>query len=208
MAGTQPDGSALQPNAPLVAPEGDDPLMTLPNALTMARVPLGVLFCFVVRSTPASFAVMALAGLSDVLDGWLARRRRAAVGSERVAGAAGRGAWLDPLCDKLFLALVLLAIYVTRRPPAVLLLVIATRELLQAPLTAVYRIATMTGHPLRFDFRSNPAGKLATITQFVAVGAVLLRHSAAPALAVAAGLVGLGAVATYLRRALSAAARA
>lgn len=76
--------------------------MTLPNLITIARiaaVPLIVWFIVVGRFTPA-FAVFLAAGVSDAIDGFLARR---------FAMRSELGAWLDPIADKALLV----SIYVT-----------------------------------------------------------------------------------------------
>jgi len=44
--------------------------------------------------------VLVLAGISDVLDGWAARRRSTA----GQISEPHRGDWLDPFCDKVFVA--------------------------------------------------------------------------------------------------------
>ena len=64
-----------------------------PNLLSLARIPLALLFPFASRSVPAALLVLGLAGLTDVLDGWLARR----LGAETAIGAV-----IDPVADKIF----------------------------------------------------------------------------------------------------------
>ena len=75
-------------------------LLTVPGLLSLARVPLGLLFPFVVDPW-ASLLVVATAGLSDMLDGWYARR----FGKETATGAL-----LDPLSDKFFVAAMVLTL--------------------------------------------------------------------------------------------------
>ncbi|MBX9876204.1 MAG: CDP-alcohol phosphatidyltransferase family protein, partial [Beijerinckiaceae bacterium] len=76
--------------------------MTLPNLITVARllmVPLAIMMILDGRWMPA-FLVFALAGLSDAVDGYLARR---------FAMASDLGAYLDPIADKALIV----SIYVT-----------------------------------------------------------------------------------------------
>ena len=69
------------------------PWVTAADAVTAARLPLAVLFPLV--SSPAwQLAIVAVAAASDVLDGALARR----------FGASRVGAVLDPISDKVFMA--------------------------------------------------------------------------------------------------------
>jgi phosphatidylglycerophosphate synthase len=142
-----------------------------------------------------SFAVLCVAALTDVLDGYVARRR----GSD---GPTGVGSWLDPICDKIFVAFVLLAIYFERRPPLWLLALIMSRELIQLPMSVVYRFSPALQHWVRYDFRASALGKAATVMQFLAVGALLLDSPAVTTLAWVTLAVGLAAIADYLRRAI------
>ncbi|HEX4405945.1 MAG TPA: CDP-alcohol phosphatidyltransferase family protein, partial [Polyangia bacterium] len=76
-------------------------LLTLPNLLSLSRLPLGgVFWAALARGQDAlPFGVLATAAVTDVLDGWTARRRG--------ADPAGVGSWLDPICDKAFVGAVL-----------------------------------------------------------------------------------------------------
>ena len=82
---------------------GPNSLLSLPNLLSLSRLPLGGLFWVTLGPTTMrgllALGVMVLAAATDVLDGWVARRR----GLE----TAGTGAWLDPFCDKMFVGAIL-----------------------------------------------------------------------------------------------------
>src|SRR5580693_4266867 len=84
-------------------------LLTLPNVITFARlcmVPMAVWFVLE-HGLIEAFFVFAAAGLSDAVDGWLARRS----GSGNSVGAL-----LDPVADKALLV----SLYVTLAAVAVL----------------------------------------------------------------------------------------
>ena len=49
-------------------------LLLVPSLVSMARLPLAALFPWVVDRPAAAVSVLLAAGLTDVLDGWLARR--------------------------------------------------------------------------------------------------------------------------------------
>jgi len=171
--------------------------MTPPNLLSLARLPLGGLFWVVMGATPgrtiAGLAVLAAAALTDVLDGIMARRSG--------VDLAGVGSWLDPLCDKLFVGAVLGALHFQRGVPLRLLALIVTRELLQLPMSLVYRaIPTLRGW-LQYDFRASPLGKAATIAQFLAIMALIVGLPARLPIACAFGL-GVIALGDYVRRAV------
>ncbi len=167
----------------------------IPLLLTLSRIPLAGLVWLAPGSPGYVLGLMGAAGLTDVLDGFLARRYKRRAGTPDLRDA---GAWLDPLCDKVFIVSALAAVAWAARPPLWTLPLIAARELLQIPM-----FAWLKGRGIlrRFDFRAAAVGKLVTVIQFAAVGAILLRHPAALPLAWAAGVVGIAAVAYYARRA-------
>ena len=170
---------------------------TPPNLLSLARLPLGGLFWVVLGAAPGralpGLAVLAAAAATDVLDGMAARR----------AGVdlAGVGSWLDPLCDKLFVGAVLGALHFQRGVPLSLLALIVARELLQLPMSLIYRVIPTLRHWLRYDFRASRLGKAATIAQFLAIAALVAGIPARVPIACAFAL-GVVALADYVRRAV------
>jgi phosphatidylglycerophosphate synthase len=184
-----------------------EPLLSLPNLLTLVRVPLAGMSWVVAPWPWALLGVMVAAGVSDLLDGWFARRmrdlRRKHGKPVRLLGEkGGRGAWLDPVVDKVFVVSTLAAVVVFYAPPWWWLPLIAARECVQLPLVAVYKLVPGLAKRLRFDFRAGPLGKLATVAQFVAVWVFILDVSSWLAFALAAGVIGFVAAADYVRRAL------
>jgi phosphatidylglycerophosphate synthase len=175
-------------------------VVTAPNLLAVSRIGLGGAFWAVVDRPPMAFAVMATAAATDVLDGWLARRMG-------LARPGGTGDWLDPLCDKLFMASVLAAVYAARQPPLPLVALIAARELVQVPAAAAYTLLPGFRRQVPFDFRAGKPGKLATCAQFAAVAAMYLKLPGVTALAGIAGATGLFAAGAYFVRALRKARR-
>lgn len=172
-------------------------LLSAPNLLSLARLPLGALFWLVIDDSPAHFvgpfALLAAAGVTDVLDGYLARRSGL---------PSGIGSWLDPICDKLFVGSVLAAVAVHRQAPWTLLALVVGRELVQLPLTLTYRLVPPLHHWLHYDFSASPLGKAATVAQFLAVAALLLDLRVKWPIAWLAFAIGMAALADYLRRAI------
>ena len=170
---------------------------TLPNLLSLSRLPLGWLFWVVLGPAPGrgalALGVMALAAGTDVLDGTLARRRGVDV--------SGSGSWLDPICDKLFVGAVLAALHFERGVSLGLLALIVTRELLQLPMAVVYRLSHTIRSWLRYDFRASPLGKAATVAQFLAIAALIVGLPA-HGLAIVAFALGVIALGDYVRRAI------
>jgi cardiolipin synthase (CMP-forming) len=174
-------------------------ITSLPNLLSLSRLPLGGVFWLALGPTPKravlALGVIALAAGTDVLDGTIARRRG--------VSTAGIGSWLDPICDKLFVGAVLAALHFERGVPWWLLAVIVARELMQLPMVVVYRLFPALRHWLRYDFRASHLGKAATIIQFLAIGALVMGWPAALPLAWGAFGVGLVALIDYVRRAVA-----
>jgi CDP-diacylglycerol--glycerol-3-phosphate 3-phosphatidyltransferase len=137
----------------------------LPNTITVARVAVvPVLLMFPLFDTPSGSRVVAwlfiLAALTDVVDGWLARRGKQ---------VTKIGKLLDPLADKLIVtsALVVL-ISMGRIPPwgTVLAVVIIGREL---AVTGLRGIASAGGQVMGAKWH----GKAKALVQNVAIGALL-----------------------------------
>ena len=172
--------------------------MWLANLLTLARVPLALVFFATFGDLGWSIAVVAVAAITDALDGWVARRVRS-----RHTGAPQRGIgeWLDPVCDKFFVVTVLATIWIHLHPPVGILLLIAAREIILVPLGLIY-VALILIHPhVRYEFKAGAIGKAATVVQFAALLALLMDSPGVPALAIAAGALGLAAAAHYVLRA-------
>jgi phosphatidylglycerophosphate synthase len=186
----------------LAAPR--EPLLSLPNLLTLIRLPMAAAVWFVAPWPWALLSLMAAAALSDMLDGWFARRmreRRKARGlpTRGLGERGGTGAWLDPLCDKTFVVSVIAAVWWFYRPDWWLLALIGLREIVLVPLVLAWRL--LPHKPL--DMRAGLAGKLTTVVQFVALWSLILgTHALGPAIAAAAA--GAIAVYDYVRRALRA----
>ena len=100
--------------------------MTLPNKLTVLRIVLTFIIvgCLFLPGLPAkivSFALFAVASLTDWWDGYLARR------SNQITSL---GMLLDPIADKVLIVGVLLAFVRMELVPGWMVLVIVIRELM------------------------------------------------------------------------------
>lgn len=147
------------PSRPLLRELG-----TLPNLLTLLRVPLAALIWVAPANPGWVVGLMVVAALSDLLDGFFARRAH--------VPAEGVGAWLDPVCDKLFILSVLIAVWVARGPPVWMAVVASAREVVLLPLV----IARFVVPRLRkggIPWRAMLLGKVTTVAQFVLFAAVL-----------------------------------
>lgn len=144
----------------------DEPVYrNLPNLLTVARVGaipvVMVLLCF---SGPwASFLAalcFALAGATDFVDGFLARRQRT---------VTPFGKFMDPLADKLLVTAALIMLIPLGRAPAWMAVVIIGRELAVTGLRALAAAEGIMLAPDRW-------GKLKTLLQMLAITALILHY--------------------------------
>jgi cardiolipin synthase (CMP-forming) len=189
-------------------PRGDGPrerIFTLPNLLTLSRLPMAAALWIAPGSAALVIPLMIAAAVTDMADGRFARAiraRRIARGKEhgRLGEAGGIGAWLDPVCDKVFVVSLIAAVYVEYRPELVVVLLIAAREIFLVPMALAYKVSDRLRIAGKFDFRAGVAGKAATVSQFAAVASVLVAPQATLALAVAAGALGASATFVYARR--------
>jgi phosphatidylglycerophosphate synthase len=164
-------------------------LLALPNVLSAVRVPLGLAFPFA-RGETRALALIGAAGLTDLLDGWSARRLG------RVTDA---GAVIDGVADKTFAASVLGTLVLRRRMSPAAALILVSREILQLPLAIwAYRRARRTG--VRVDASANRLGKMATTLELAAITATVLRSRLARPLVAVAGVVGALAGMSYVAR--------
>jgi len=123
------------------------------NALTLARLAAAPLLWFWIvthRDLPALMLCLA-AGLTDALDGWLARRFQCVTRA---------GAYLDPLADKIFLATVFLALGVAGAVRWWVVALIFARDVLILAVAAVLYLRAL----LR-DFPPSVWGKVSTLFQ-------------------------------------------
>lgn len=154
-------------------------LWTVPNTLTwlrIAAIPLIVVLFYLPYpwADPASGLLFALAGITDSLDGYLARR----------LGQTSRlGAFLDPVADKLIVAVALVLI-VSSQPLAALgidaarvhsLLVLASMVIIgrEIAVSALREWMAELGQRRKVDV--SQLGKYKTILQIVGLSMLLYR---------------------------------
>jgi cardiolipin synthase len=173
-------------------------LALLPNVLSALRLPLAVLFPFVVEDVRAALAVLLAAALTDVLDGFLARR------SGQVTAL---GAVVDPIADKVFATTVVITLLFHRKMPAWALPALLSREILEAPLLVWVLISHKFRGARKAAARANIPGKLATTVQFIAVLAAIAAPDLVEVTLVAAAVAGALAGVSYWARELERAKR-
>jgi cardiolipin synthase len=174
-------------------------LLRVPGLLSLLRIPLAASFPFVAGEPLAALAVLAAAGITDVLDGWYARR----FGQVTPTGCA-----IDPITDKLFVLTVASTLVARDQLSIGAVVLLSTRELGELPLVLWLALnsrarAAMAEHPA-----ANVPGKIATVLQFTAVSAVLLEAPSGPVWVIATAAAGVYAALAYWKRALAIASKA
>ncbi len=138
-----------------------------PNIVSVSRVLLTpVLVWLILGKTPtASYvaaAVFVLGAFTDALDGYLARRHDSVTAT---------GIWLDPLTDKIFVAVPMITMTAIGVFPLWATLVIVAREI----AVAVWRSYLGSRHT---PMPASIVAKAKTATQLLAIALYLLPHTA------------------------------
>jgi cardiolipin synthase len=103
-------------------PAARSALLNLPNAISFARlcaVPVAI-YLVIEEAWLAAFALFAAAGVSDAIDGWLARRQ----------GGTALGAALDPLADKALMVGMYVTLAAIRQLPVWLAILVVFRDVM------------------------------------------------------------------------------
>ena len=137
-------------------------VLNVPNILTFARILLTPLFiiCLIRGAYQASLAIFILAGVTDGLDGLLAR-----VLNQRTS----LGAYLDPVADKFLLISAFVALAIQRMIPAWLTVVVISRDLL-----IFIGIAILELSHVNYRIAPSMVSKCTTVAQLTAIFLLLV----------------------------------
>ncbi|KAA6463122.1 CDP-alcohol phosphatidyltransferase family protein [Acidobacteria bacterium AB60] len=141
-----------------------NPLRTMPNLLTVSRICLAPFLIAAIFEGrfQLSFVLFVVAGLTDALDGALARilKQRSVLGQ-----------YLDPVADKLLLSTLFLVLTHLNLIPTRVTVLVFGRDL------AILIVAALLYAAIgRREFHPTFFGKASTVAQVVAVGLVLLHQ--------------------------------
>ena len=135
--------------------------MNLPNLITIGRILLVpvVVWAIASREMQIAFLVFLIAGVSDAVDGFLAKR---------LGMTSDLGAHLDPLADKVLIVSIYIALGITEAVPRWIVILVVSRDIL---IIGGVMLAWFLGKPIRV--RPVLVSKLNTVAQIVFASLVL-----------------------------------
>ncbi len=135
--------------------------LTIPNLITIGRLVLvPMIVWLIISGRPiASFTVFVIAGVSDAIDGFLARQfnLRSALGS-----------YLDPLADKALLVSIYISLAVLNEIPLWVAILVVSRDLF---IVGAVVLSWMLDQPV--EMRPLAVSKVNTVVQIVLAAVVL-----------------------------------
>lgn len=135
--------------------------LSIPNIISLGRVILvPIAFWLVVTGQlQAAFFVFVVAGISDAIDGYLAKR---------YGWSTELGAYLDPIADKLLIVTIFVALGVKGTLPSWLVIAVVSRDVL---IVIGILLTWLLGNPARI--RPLAVSKANTLAQIVLAATVL-----------------------------------
>jgi len=135
--------------------------LTIPNLITLGRVIfIPIIFWLLVSGqTRGAFLLFVLAGITDAVDGWLAKRWNM---------QTELGAYLDPMADKLLVVSIYVALGVAGELPSWLVIAVVSRDIL---IVLGVILCWIIGQPMAIQ--PHIVSKANTLSQLVLVALVL-----------------------------------
>jgi cardiolipin synthase len=157
--------------------------LSIPNLITLARILLVPVIVWAITAGEMSLAFMLfmLAGISDAVDGFLAKR---------FGMASEFGAYLDPLADKALIVSIYVALGISEAIPRWLVILVVSRDIM---IVGAIMLSWLMGRPVAV--RPLLVSKLNTVAQIVlaclVLAALAFHWDIEPALVLTMGLVAL-----------------
>ena len=159
-------------------------LLSIPNSVSLSRLALAVGFV-AMDNAWARVALIAAAGVTDFLDGWIARR-------QNVASRAG--ALIDPVADRAFVLTAVSVYLFEARISTGDYFVILSRDI----ATAVgFVVAQMIPALRPAVFQARLLGKTVTVLQLILLFAILIATPLVRPLIIAIAAVSLASIVDY-----------
>jgi phosphatidylglycerophosphate synthase len=159
-------------------------LFNLPNTISLSRVVLAL--AFVLVSEPWDrIALIAVAGFTDFMDGWLARHEKS---------ESSTGALLDPLADRIFVLVAISTYLVEGQLTTAQYFIFLTRDLATAAGFIVAKIIPTLRPAV---FRARMLGKIVTVLQLITLVVIVLMPEVTDMLIVTIGAVSIASIVDY-----------
>jgi cardiolipin synthase len=135
--------------------------LSIPNLITLARILLVPVLVWAITSGEMrlAFLLFVAAGISDAVDGFLAKR---------FGMASDLGAYLDPLADKALIVSIYVSLGIAGAIPAWLVILVVSRDLM---IVAAVMLSWLVGRPV--EIKPLRVSKLNTVAQIMFAALVL-----------------------------------
>ncbi len=139
--------------------------MNIPNVITLGRIILVPVVVWAITSGQmrAAFFLFLAAGISDAVDGFLAKRFHM---------ASELGAYLDPLADKALIVSIYVALGIADKLPISLVILVVSRDIM---IISGFILSWLVGRPM--PVKPLPVSKLNTAAQIFLATLVLAEQS-------------------------------
>jgi cardiolipin synthase len=151
----------LRIEAPPVKSSGRGANLSIPNLITLARILLVPVMVWAIAAgeMQVAFALFLLAGLSDLVDGFLAKRFNM---------ATELGAYLDPLADKALIVSIYVTLGIAGAIPRWLVILVVSRDIM---IVSAVILSWLVNKPVRL--KPHMVSKLNTVAQILLALVVL-----------------------------------
>jgi cardiolipin synthase len=138
--------------------------LSIPNLISLGRIMLVpvVVWTIILGEMRAAFFLFLAAGVSDAVDGFLAKRFRM---------ASELGAYLDPLADKALIVSIYVALGVAGALPISLVILVVSRDIM---IISGFMLSWLVGKPM--PVKPLPVSKANTVAQIFLATLVLAEH--------------------------------
>jgi CDP-diacylglycerol--glycerol-3-phosphate 3-phosphatidyltransferase len=164
-------------------------LFSAANLVSLGRVVLAPIILVLLAAETrealyAAFAIACMAGVSDIADGYLARRQ---------GSASGYGRYVDGACDAIFNLAVFLGFLATGWMPVLLFTLVYFAEIVVPYLGA---FSKQIGHPFDVRWSAKVKTTVHPIAQIVLIGSALVGSGVTPDPLIAAFAFGVAVIAS------------
>jgi cardiolipin synthase len=176
-------GAQARPHGYIVGCTSRGSRLSIPNLITLGRIILVPIVVWAITSGEMriAFFLFLAAGISDAVDGFLAKRFHM---------ASELGAYLDPLADKALIVSIYVALGIAGALPISLVILVVSRDIM---IISGFMLSWLVDRPM--PIKPLPVSKVNTVVQIVLATLVLAEQgfafNAAPVTAIIIGLVAI-----------------